>query len=97
MNSTTPQFLAPSPTTVAKAVTRRQSGVVYSTSTPSTMGEAVQVESRLSSTEVVAAELRTGMPARTRNIRRPQVAKRPFSRLSAPEFDPALATSNPGR
>lgn len=96
MTSTTPQFLAPSPLVVARASETRRSGVVYSTSTPKTMGEAAPVESHLTQTVVATEEIRREARANTR-IHRPRVQKRAFSRLTAPEFDPALVTRNPGR
>lgn len=99
MTSTTvPTFIAPSPLTVAKRAEARNAGIVYSTSSPATPGEApVVVEApRPTVSAEVKADARANQRV-TRAIRKTRVAKQPFSRLTAPEFDPALVTRNPGR
>jgi hypothetical protein len=82
MSNLTPTFVVPTPLTVAKKAEARNSGIVYSTSTPEAPGKAPVV---MTGTTTVSAELKADARANTRtprNIRRPRVAKHEFSRLS---------------
>jgi hypothetical protein len=84
MNNLNPTFQVPSPVQVAKRAEARKSGIVYSTSTPEAPGKApvVAQAAHVQTVTVVAAKADGRANTRTRNIRRPRVAKHEFSRLS---------------
>lgn len=85
MSHLNPTFVVPTPAQVAKRAEARNSGIVYSTSTPEKAGDepVVTQAAHVQTVTVVAAKADGRANTRTpRNIRRPRVAKHEFSRLT---------------